>query len=142
MRSYLSTSDKRLRQIYTAAEEDESLQLLRHVILTGWLDSKDHIPAKVIPYFHFRDELSVQDGLIFKGERVVIPQSIRRDMLKPIHSYHIGVEGCLLRACACLDWPRMSAEMKEHISTCETCRTYETKQHKETLMSHKVPQRP
>ena len=53
---------------------------------------------------------------------------------------HIGVEGRLRRARLCLYWPRMSAEVKEHISTCETCRAYETKQAKETLMSHEVPQ--
>ena len=142
MFSYLPIRDERLRQIRRATEDDESLQLLRHVILTGWPDSKDHIPAQVIPYFHFRDELSVQDGFIFKGERVVIPQSMRRDMLKRIHSSHIGVEGCLRRSRVCLYWPRMSAEVKEHMSTCEICRTYETKQPKETLMSHEVPQRP
>ena len=60
--SYLPILSERLRQIRRATEDDESLRLLRHVILTGWPDSKDHIPAQVIPYFHFRDELSVQDG--------------------------------------------------------------------------------
>ena len=63
-------------------------------------------------------------------------------MLKRIYSSHIGVERCLRRARVCLYWPRMSAEVKEHIFTCETCRTYETKQAKETLMSHEVPQTP
>ena len=62
----------RLRQIRRATEEDESLQSLRCVILTGWPYSKDYIPAQVIPYFHFRNEPSVQGGLIFKGERVLI----------------------------------------------------------------------
>ena len=114
------SSDERLRQIRRATEDDESLQLLRHVILTGWPDSKDHIPAQVIPYFHFRDELSVQDGSIFKGERVVIPQSIQRDMLKRIHSSHIGVEGCLRRAHVCHYWPRL----------------------RKPSWSHEVPQRP
>ena len=69
----------------------------------------------------------------------MIPQSIPRNMLKRIHSSHIGVEGCLRRPRVCLYWLRMSAEVKEHTSTS---RTYETKHAKETLMSHEVPQRP
>ena len=73
MYSYLPIRDERLRQIRGGTEEDELLQLLRHVILTGWPNSKDHIPAQVIRYFHFRYEVSVQDRLIFKGERVVVP---------------------------------------------------------------------
>ena len=63
-------------------------------------------------------------------------------MLTRIHSSHIGVEGCLRRARISLYWPGMSAEVKHHISSCETCRTYETSQAKETLMSHELPQRP
>ena len=94
MCSYLPIRDERLRQIRRATEGNESLRLFRCVILTGWPDSKDHIPAQVIPYFHFRDELSVQDGSTFKGERVVIPQSIRRDMLKRIHSSYCCHQYC------------------------------------------------
>jgi hypothetical protein len=56
-------------------------------------------------YFDVRDELTVQNGLIFKGERVVIPTSLRLDMIKRIHYSHIGVEGCLRRARESLYWP-------------------------------------
>ena len=49
-----------------------------------------------------RDELSVQDGLIFKGERVVVPKAARSGLLKSIHNSHLGVNGCLniARECA------------------------------------------
>ncbi|XP_021370584.1 uncharacterized protein K02A2.6-like [Mizuhopecten yessoensis] len=36
----------------------------------------------------------------------------------------------------------MNAEIGDHISRCETCRTYENRQQKETLISHDVPERP
>ena len=36
----------------------------------------------------------------------------------------------------------MNAELKEMIAACETCRTYETSHHKESLMPHKIPNRP
>ena len=36
----------------------------------------------------------------------------------------------------------MSAEMKEMVASCETCRTYETAPQKESLMSHEVPSWP
>ena len=45
-----------------------------------------------------RDELSVLDGLIFKGERVVVPKAARSGFLKSIHNSHLGVNGCLNRA--------------------------------------------
>ena len=36
----------------------------------------------------------------------------------------------------------MTAEIKEYVSQCEACRKYETKQPKETLMSHELAERP
>ena len=36
----------------------------------------------------------------------------------------------------------MSAEIKEMIAACETCRRFETSPQKETLMPHAVPSRP
>ena len=92
-------------------------------------------------YFDVRDELTVQHGLIFKGERVVIPTSLRLDMIKRIHSSRIGVEGCLRRARESLHWPGMNSQVKDFIRRCETCRTYEQKQQKETLISHEIPNR-
>ena len=60
-----------------------------------------------------------------------------------IHLLHLGIEACLRRARECIYWPGMSAEMKQYISTCETCRELDNTTHtRETLMSHEVPSRP
>ena len=77
-----------------------------------------------------------------RGDRVIIPQSLRKDMIERIHSSHLGIEGCLRRAREILYWPSMNAEVKEFIESCDVCRTYETKQRKETLRSHDIPDRP
>ena len=64
-------------------------------------------------------------------------------MKMKIPSSHLGIEACLRRARECIYWPGMSAEMKQYISTCETCRELDSVTHaKETLMSHEVPSRP
>ena len=36
----------------------------------------------------------------------------------------------------------MTAELKEFIAQCETCRKYEVKQQREPLMSHEIAERP
>ena len=46
--------------------------------------------------FKFRDELAVTDGLIFRGERLVIPSTMRSEL--NMHMVHTGIEGCLRRA--------------------------------------------
>ena len=59
-----------LRKIETCSEEDEELKILATIIMKGWPESKDTVPERVQKYLPFREELSVQDGLIFKEERL------------------------------------------------------------------------
>ena len=87
--------------------------------------------------------ISLQNGLIFKGERVVVPKAAKSGLLKSIHNSHlVGVNGCLNIARECLYWPGMTEEIKNYVSTCEACREYEQGQRKETLTSHERPSRP
>ncbi|CAB4004970.1 Transposon Ty3-G Gag-Pol poly [Paramuricea clavata] len=142
MMKYLPISDERLKEIQRETKSDESLQVLTTVIRQGWPEQKEDLPNVVTPYFNIRDEMSIQDGLVFRGERVVIPQAMRSKMLGKVHNSHLGVNGCLNRARECLYWPGMSNNIKNHVSTCEACLEYERSQPKKTLCSHEVPSRP
>jgi len=73
--NYLPISQATLLQIQRETEKDETLQTLKAVIQQGWPDDESTLPSVVSPYVNARDEMSVQDGLIFKGERVVVPKS-------------------------------------------------------------------
>jgi transposase InsO family protein len=142
MAKFLPISSEKLEDIQKRTDEDESLQMLKQTIIQGWPKERKNLPIQITPYFSMRDELTVQDGLIFRGQRIVILLRLRREMKKKIHSSHLGTESCLRRARECLYWPGMSAEIKEMVASCETCRTYETTPQKESLMPHETPSRP
>ena len=74
MASFLPILDLRLQEIRNGTDKDETLQILKSVILQGWPPERSDAPAQVTPYSSLRDELSFQDGLIFRGERFVIPK--------------------------------------------------------------------
>ena len=140
--TFLPISTTRLREIQQATEADEVLRPLKNTILRGWPEERNQVPTQVAPYFHVRDELSIQDGVIYRGQRIVIPTSLRNDIKHKLHASHQGIEYCLRRARETVFLPGMSAEVKELISTCETCRKFETGNPKEPLMPHDVPSRP
>ena len=139
---YLPVTDERLEELKKHTQEDEVLQQLRQTIQTGWPEEKRDLPPALEPYFSYRDELSVFDGLVFKGERLIVPKQMRQKMKERLHSSHIGINGCLRRARECLFWPSMTAEIKQYISQCETCSKFGDKQARESLMSHEVTERP
>ena len=49
------------------------------------------VPKEASEYFNVRDELAVQDGIIFKGQRCVIPKTLRQKVEVKIHCAHIGI---------------------------------------------------
>ena len=141
MCKYLPMSDARLQTIRNETANDISLSKLKKVVAEGW-PSKEETAPEIKQSYSFADELCVQDGILFKGDRVIIPKNLRNTMLKEIHIAHGGQQACLGRARESMYWPAMTSEIKEYVSKCEICRKYEIANQKETLMPHEVPEWP
>ena len=90
-----------------------------------------------LPYFDMHDEMSIQDGLIFKGERVVVPGVSRSELLKRIHNSHLGVNGCLSRV---RDWFSGQGWQRRSRIMCLLAKHVESM--KETMISPETPSRP
>ena len=65
------------------------------------------------PLLCWRDELTIQDELIFKSQQIVAPVVTRKELMEKIHASHIGIEGCLRWARETLYWPCMTMEMRD-----------------------------
>ena len=63
------------QKLRVATDADNTMRVLKEPILNGWPESKADVNAE-ISYLVMIDELAIHDGLIFKGERVVVPQDI------------------------------------------------------------------
>ena len=68
MVQYLPVTEEHLEQIRKATEQDEVLSSLKLVIIRGWPDDNTQIVSRVMPYSSYKDEFTVQNGVIFKGE--------------------------------------------------------------------------
>ncbi|KAJ8405108.1 hypothetical protein AAFF_G00330290 [Aldrovandia affinis] len=66
---YLNVSSQRLEQIRRHTDRDECLQALKNTVLVGWPDVKEEAPLIAREYWPFRDEISVQNGILFRGKR-------------------------------------------------------------------------
>ena len=68
-------------EIQQASSIDNHLQQLKGIIITGWLDIRDELHADLQPYWSYRDELAVIDGIILKGKHIIIPNSLKEQVL-------------------------------------------------------------
>ena len=73
--------------------KDHTMQLLIQHINDGFPDSSTKCPETIHPYFSFRDELGICNGIILKGHnRIVIPESLRSQAINILHNkVHLGL---------------------------------------------------
>lgn len=142
MTQHVPISADRFGSIRSATEKDKTLQTLIKTILQGWPKNKADTPKEIGHYYLFQEELSYQDGIVFRGERAVIPKQLWREITQCIHSSHLGVDGCLRRARECVYWQGMNEQIKSHVQQCDTCHAVDCNQQKETLRPHEMPDRP
>ena len=102
------------------------------------------VTQEVSPYFSFRDEIVFMKGVLWpwKGDRCIIPKSMRRKILKMIYAAHSGIEACLKFAREYVYWPGITAQVKEHVKACEACAATGPSLPKETWAAEDIPTRP
>ena len=73
------------------------------------------------PYIRFRDSLTVVDGCLQLGEKVVIPSKFRRQLLDELHVGHLGV--CRMKSLArgFMWWPHLDADVERLCKQCYPC---------------------
>lgn len=50
------------------------IKVLMEVIMKGWPDNIKNVDQRIVGFWTFRNELVCYEGLVFKGEKVFIPQ--------------------------------------------------------------------
>ena len=100
-----------LQQIRIATQEDDELALLKHTITQGWPSTIKDIPSVLQSYWTFREELTIEDQIILKGTRIVIPAKKCETVLKLIHEGHLGLNKYKLHAKETVYWPGLNDQL-------------------------------
>ena len=112
MTSHLSTSDPTLAELKKETAHNAVLiyQELVAIVQKGWPESLSCVPIAVRPYYHLRSELVVEQGLVFKGRRCVVPSVMQPEILKKIHLPHMGLESALRFSREVVFWPGFNSQ--------------------------------
>jgi glycerol-3-phosphate cytidylyltransferase-like family protein len=94
----LPISKSRLDEIKMATSDDVVLQALIGLCENGWPMHRRSCPEFTRQYWNIRDEIHTHDGLLFVGDRILIPENLRSAMMDILHEGHLGMEKCKLLA--------------------------------------------
>ena len=135
-------SPQKRDDLRAATQNDSVLQAAVVFTLTGWPKYAKDVPDSLQELYAHRGMLSVTDGLLVFGNRIVIPVAMRPEILSRIHDGHQGITKSLERARLGVWWPGLTADVKRVISVCEYCLSVRPTQRKEPLMPTPLPQGP
>ena len=122
--------------------KDSGLQSAIVYTLTGWPKYEKDVPESLKSLYEHRASLSVSDGLLLFGSRIVIPASMRPEILERIHDGHQGITKSLERARLGVWWPGVTKDIKKFISLCSQCAKNKPTQRREPLITTPLPQGP
>ena len=138
----LPISTTKLEEFKLETVWDKTLHQLRHRVIHGWPDHIGSVQADLRPYWHVRDEIHEAEGLLFLGDRLIIPITMRPEMLRLAHESHLGMDKCKSRAREVWYWPNMNDDIEAVVAGCATCQKYRPSNQREPLISHPIPDRP
>ena len=70
----LPMTQEKLAQMKSATAQDDDLQMLSKIAKDGWPFHRGQLPVSVAHYWNLRGEIHEAEGLLFLGQRLIIPQ--------------------------------------------------------------------
>jgi transposase InsO family protein len=116
----LPATDQRLNEIRLHQTQDETCSILRKYVEEGWPD-KNYVSGMIHQYWPHKDAITIQQDILMYEARIIIPSSLRLDILDRIHEGHQGISKCRERAKQSVWWPGLSRQIGDLVDQCRIC---------------------
>ena len=92
------------------------------LIINGWPSSKSALTLQLQAYFNARNELFIANDLVFRAPaRVIVPESLRDQVLVLAHQGHQGIVRTKQRIRKYYWWPMMDKNIEDLVKHCTVC---------------------
>ena len=97
------------------------LEKLMCLIQKGFPTNKNELDEKFTDFWNYRHGLYVIDHVIMFHNRVVIPPSLRQEILTTLHAAHQGSTAMMNTAQSTVFWPGICHDIERERQTCHSC---------------------
>ena len=135
------TSDK-INIIRGSVEWEPILSTVYCLTLNGWPDRISEVPRIARQFLGARHELSIEEGILLKGDCLYIPPELYDRSLNELYNMHLGIEKMQHRARATLYWPGIDGDITEYVKWFKTCIQHKATQHPQPMILRDVAEAP
>ena len=89
--------------------------------LSGWPADTTGMEEELRPFARHKYELSVEEGCVLWGNRVVVPSKGRSQILQMLHEAHPGIAHMKSLARGYVWWPGIDQELQHCVKSCQRC---------------------
>ncbi|XP_062297408.1 uncharacterized protein K02A2.6-like [Scomber scombrus] len=109
-------------QVKAWTDKDPVLLRVREMVQNGW--SAKLKGEEFAPYEVRKHELSIQNGCVLWGWRVIVPKPGRENVMRQLHQCHPGVSRMKALARSYVWWPKLDKELEDMVKGCTTCQEH------------------
>ena len=135
-------STERLDKVRRDTSLDAVLNQLVETIIAGWPEDVKDVPPYIRSFWSFRDQVSVENGLVLKAHQLVIPRMHQPEIMRQLHTADIGTEVTKLLARETVYWLNSNKGIDRLVHTCNVCQEHQQSETPEPLLQHDIPSKP
>ena len=118
---------------------DPKLATIHRQVMRGWQDTERD---KNCPFARRKEELSVEDGCLLWGTRVIVPPQLRTRVIDEIHEGHPGINRMKGFARSYVWWPGIDGELEGKVQQCLICQRNRNMPAKVPIRTWEWPEKP
>ncbi|KAK3921197.1 hypothetical protein KUF71_010412 [Frankliniella fusca] len=138
----LPVSKSYLEKLLAASEKDLVIKQVIQYVMEGWPAQISKVPQEVKPFWQHQADLHVLDGVLLKGNCIVIPNDLQKETLTQLHEGHAASEKTIKRAKMSVYWPNYVRDITNFVDNCEVCGKFKSRKPPVELMQHDIPDLP
>ena len=110
-----------LARVDAESAADPQLRELASLIARGTPEDREDWPESIREFFTAREKLYTMGNTVCYDGRLVIPVTLRKEILDILHCGHQGTSSMRTRASDTVYWPGMQREIGERRARCDSC---------------------
>ena len=122
-----------------AVERDPIHSTMYMLTLNGWPDRIQEVLRIACHFWDTWDELTIENGILLKRDRVCIPPELYERMLSDLHGNHRGIEKMRHLSQTTVYWPGIEADIADYVKHCKTCTQHKAKQAVQPMLPRDMP---
>ena len=108
-------------KVQKASSTDATTQELFALLKDGFPNDARSLSANTRPYFPYSSAMYELDGVLMMSDRIVVPASLRSDILQLLHAAHQGIDRMKARAAEAVFWPGIVGDITKTRWGCLDC---------------------